>query len=155
MDSSFCWVDVWEFERLLVRMEKAASNAHARSALPALAERMLELYQGPFLNGESEPWALSPRERLRIKFQRHIVMLGRALERAAAWDEAAEIYQRALEIDPLIEDFHRHLMLCRQQSGRIAEALDAYRHCRDILSITLGVQPSAETQAIYRSLSRA
>jgi len=46
------------------------------------------------------------------------------------------------------------LMLCRRRSGRTAEALDGYRRCRDILSITLGVQPSAETQAIYRSLLR-
>ncbi|MGH8718109.1 MAG: bacterial transcriptional activator domain-containing protein, partial [Burkholderiales bacterium] len=38
------------------------------------------------------------------------------------------------------------------QSGRNAEALDVYRRCREILSITLGVQPSAGTQAVYRSL---
>lgn len=148
-----CWVDVWEFERMLARLEAAVRNVEAKSALTILAERILDLYHGPFLNGESEPWMLAPRERLRLKFQRHIVTLGRALECTTAWDQAAQIYQRALELDPLIEEFHRRLMFCRERSGRIAEAHDAYRRCRDILSITLGVQPCAETLAVYRSLS--
>jgi LuxR family transcriptional regulator, maltose regulon positive regulatory protein len=154
LNPGVCWVDVWEFERLLARVEKSLPDTRANTVSAALTERMLALYQGPFLNGASEPWMLAPRERLHIKFHRHIGMLGQALERASAWDQAAQTYQRALEFDPLIEEFHRHLMLCRQQSGRIAEALDAYRRCRDILSITLGLQPSAETQAVYRSLSR-
>jgi DNA-binding SARP family transcriptional activator len=37
-------------------------------------------------------------------------------------------------------------------TDRTAEALDAYRRCRDILSVTLGVEPSAKTQALYRIL---
>ncbi|MBC7944792.1 MAG: hypothetical protein H7X91_05940, partial [Burkholderiales bacterium] len=35
-----CWVDVWAFESLLVRMEKAVSDAHAKAALAVLAARM-------------------------------------------------------------------------------------------------------------------
>ena len=36
--------------------------------------------------------------------------------------------------------------------GRTAEALQAYRRCRELLSITLGVEPSPATQALYRML---
>lgn len=152
LNPSVCWVDVWEFERLLARLKKPALDARANPASASLTERMLELYQGPFLNGASEAWMLSRRERLRVKFQRHACTAGEWLERASRFDEAGEIYQRALELDPLAEEFYRGLMICRKQSGRIAEALSIYRRCRDILSITLGVQPCAETQGVYRSL---
>ncbi|MGH8729983.1 MAG: AfsR/SARP family transcriptional regulator, partial [Burkholderiales bacterium] len=75
LNPSVCWVDVWEFERLLARVEKSLLDARANTVSAALTERMLELYQGPFLNGASEPWMLAPRERLHMKFHRHICML--------------------------------------------------------------------------------
>jgi DNA-binding SARP family transcriptional activator len=155
LDPHICWVDASALERVFKQLETAVRDFRGEAPLvEALVERMLELYRGPFLNGESEPWMLAARERLRIKFHRHGSMAGQWLERVGRFDQAAEIYQRALELDPLAEEFSRGLMLCRKQSGRNAEALDVYRRCREILSITLGVQPSAGTQAVYRSLLR-
>ena len=39
--------------------------------------------------------------------------------------------------------------------GDHAEALRIYRRCRELLSIVLGVQPTAETEAIYEGLKQA
>jgi DNA-binding SARP family transcriptional activator len=92
------------------------------------------------------------RERLRSKFLRTILVLAQSLERHEQWDDAIMLYRRASETDPLAEEFQRRLMLCYRAQGRIAEALDVYRRCRDLLSIALGVEPAAATQALYRSL---
>lgn len=43
-------------------------------------------------------------------------------------------------------------MLTYQRLGQPSEALEAYRRCRHLLSVVLGVHPAAETEAIYRSL---
>lgn len=57
-------------------------------------------------------------------------------------------------MDNLAEEFYRRLMVCRREQGRIADAMSVYRRCRENLSITLGVVPSADTVAICNSLRR-
>nr|WP_241021930.1 bacterial transcriptional activator domain-containing protein [Burkholderia sp. Ac-20353] len=147
-------VDAWTFERLAGQAETLARSAIRQEPGPALAlaSRMLELYHGHFLSDEQAPWAIAYRERLRSKFQRAGTHLALGLEEAQRFNDAADLYRRGLELDALAEEFHRGLMRCLASLGRVAEALDAYRHCRDIFSVTLGIEPSAETKAIYRAL---
>ena len=38
-------------------------------------------------------------------------------------------------------------------TGDQAEALNAFRRCRELLSIVLGVKPSAETDHLYREIA--
>jgi ATP/maltotriose-dependent transcriptional regulator MalT/DNA-binding SARP family transcriptional activator len=151
LDARQAWVDAWAFERLCGKVEQGRASA---DELPALAQRINRLYLGHFLSGEEAPWAIAARERLRSKFLRAVTTLGRALEGAAHWDDLSALYRRAIALDPLAEEFHCGLMASLRAQGRLAEALDAYRHCRDILSITLGVEPSPATQALYRSLKQ-
>jgi DNA-binding SARP family transcriptional activator len=37
--------------------------------------------------------------------------------------------------------------------GDRAEALNAFRRCRELLSIVLGVKPSAETEHLHREIA--
>ena len=113
-----------------------------------MAQRLLRLYLGPFLAGEEAASTIGARERLRCKFLRAVAALAEALECESLWDEAIAPYRRAIELDPLSEQFHRGLMQGYRAQGRVAEALDSYRHCRELLSITLGIEPSAKTQAV-------
>ena len=69
----------------------------------------------------------------------------------ARWSEAIAIYERGLEQDNLAEEFYRGVMRCHLAQGDAAAALRAYRRCRELLSIVLGVQPSPQTQALYQS----
>ncbi|MGU7784629.1 BTAD domain-containing putative transcriptional regulator [Burkholderia sp. PU8-34] len=153
-DAQLIWVDAWAFERLVGQAETLARSVIGQDPGPAqaLASRMLELYGGHFLSEEQAPWAIAHRERLRSKFLRAGSHLALALEEAQRFSEAADLYRRGLELDALAEEFHRGLMRCLAALGRVAEAVDAYRRCRDILSVTLGVEPSAETKAVYRAL---
>ena len=38
-------------------------------------------------------------------------------------------------------------------TGDQAEALNAFRRCRELLSIVLGIKPSAETDQLYREIA--
>jgi DNA-binding SARP family transcriptional activator len=81
-----------------------------------------------------------------------VLRLGEHWERHDEWHRAEELYQRAIELDALAESFYRRQMICLRAQGRRAEALDVFRRCRQILSITLGVPPGADTEAVYREL---
>jgi DNA-binding SARP family transcriptional activator len=154
IDPSHLWVDFRAFELTCSSVEQATGAAAARPPANELAARLLRYYAGHFLPGEDAQWLLSMRERLRSKLLRTLSTLGERLEQQLDWDDAILLYRRAIEVDPLVEEFHRRLMLCYRAQERIAEALDAYRRCRDLISITLGVGPSPATEAVYRSLKR-
>jgi two-component SAPR family response regulator len=155
LDRTKCWVDVWAFDELVGRVERAAHQPDdAVQADPAeTARELLRLYAGHFIEKESQdPWAVAARDRLRAKFVRAVSMLGTRLEERRAWDQAATLYARALELDNLAEGLYRRLMLAYRELGENAEALQVYRRCRDMLSIVLSVAPSAETEAVRATL---
>jgi DNA-binding SARP family transcriptional activator len=147
-----CWLDVRAFEQ-------AARDADADPAaeeLARLGRAVLEAYPGHFLAAEEDaPWAVEPRDRLRSKLVRTVLGLGERLQAAGRWTEAVALYDRALELDNLAEGLYRGLMICQRALGQTAAALQAYRRCRELLSVVLGVAPSAETEAVRRSLDAA
>ena len=157
LDGQRCWVDVWAFEDLLVRVERAAHAAAPDSvALAELARELLRLYPGHFLEQETqEAWAVSARDRLKAKFVRAVSVLGAGLEQCSEWQQAAALYARALELDNLAESLYRRLMICYRELGETAEALQVYRRCRDMLSIVLGAAPSADTESVRATLREA
>jgi DNA-binding response OmpR family regulator len=155
LDRAKCWVDVWAFDELVGRVERAAHHPDdALQADPAETTRdLLRLYAGHFIEKESqEPWAVAARDRLRAKFVRAVGTLGARLEERRAWDQAATLYARALELDNLAEGLYRRLMIAYRELGENAEAVQVYRRCRDMLSIVLSIAPSAETEAVRATL---
>jgi len=159
LDPRYCWVDVWSLERLLGKMRRIRSrDTTGRDAyqLDQLMQRILGLYQDHFLaSEEATAWSVSIRERLRSKFIYSLLDIGGYWETNGFWDKAIQCYQKGLEVDDLIEVFYQRLMLCSLQTHRISEGMAAYRRCRQILSVVLGLQPAPETELIYRSLRKA
>ena len=150
-DARKCWIDVWEFEDVLERIERAISKSPDTSDAdyPPLANELLGVYAGHFLEHEAqEAWAVAYRDKLRAKFARAVITLASRLEQHRKWDQAAALYSRALELDNLAESIYRRLMICHRELGETAEALRAYRRCRDLLSVVFSIKPSAETEAI-------
>lgn len=149
LQPTMCWVDAWAFERL---------QSHVQQGIfaPGLgAEKVLNLYHGHFLSGDTDlPWTAARRESLRSRFLRQVAAIGQALESSQRPAAAVNLYQRALELDPLAEPLYRRLMICHQSTGHVAEALNVYRRCREMLSIVLGTRPSVETNAVYLSLKQ-
>jgi DNA-binding SARP family transcriptional activator len=157
LNAQIVWVDVWAFERVLGKAE-TGDKAHTDDSIltrSKTAAAAFRLYQGHFLGQEEErPWMFAMREKLRSKWSRHLLVLGRRWEAGGEWDKATELYQRGLELDTLAEELYRRLMTIYQRRGQYASALEVYRRCRQMLSVVLGVKPSAETEALCQSVRK-
>jgi len=141
LESHCVWVDAFAFERMA---------DHGADPL-----RMETLYQGQFLPEEREAsWVLSPRERLRGKFVRHVSVEGHRLEQVCQFRTAAQLYQRGIDADDLAEGLYQGLMRCYAHLKCNAEGMAVYRRLRQILSVTLGISPSADSETLFRALQR-
>jgi LuxR family transcriptional regulator, maltose regulon positive regulatory protein len=155
LDPRRCWVDVWALERDAAAVERS-SRAARPDALADAAARLVALYRGPFLNDDAEqPWVLSARERLRSKFVRAVISAATALAQAGRRDEAVQCLEKGLEVDPLAEECYRRLMQAHVADGHQAEALAVYHRCRQMLAAHLGLEPSADIEAMRRRIQPA
>jgi predicted ATPase/DNA-binding SARP family transcriptional activator len=158
--ASDVWVDVSTFTRLcetvpLNLSATAPIDPHSVSRL----EQALQLVRGTFLEGFSLPgspafeeWALLQGEHLR-----RAVLLARG--RLADYYEEGEDYERALlharhavELEPWEEQAQRRLMRLLVLAGQRGAALAQYQACCRTLTEELGVEPQAETTALYRQI---
>ena len=140
VNPALCWIDVWEFEK------------HLATGLP-MDVAGVDLYGGAFLaEDQGEPWSVAARERLRGRFIDALSSFGAALESGGNIADAVRCYLRGIEADPVVETFHLGLMRCYERSGRVTEAISAYRRMRQVLSVVLGIQPSATSHGLYRRL---
>jgi len=159
LDTRYCWVDAWDFERTLDKAQGILSKditGKDASRLEVLSTRSQSLYRDHFLAREAmTSWSVSLRERLRSKFLHHLLDVGHYWEVHGSWDKAMQCYQRGIEVDNLIEDFYQRLMACCLETQRISEGMAVYQRCRRILSTLLGLQPVPETEALHHSLNGA
>lgn len=159
LDAGHCWVDVWDFERLLGMLQRIHNKDTAGKqvfVLQQLMHRVLGLYKDHFLiSDEVMSWSVSLRERLRSKFIHNLLGIGHYWEKNGLWEDAIHCYQKGLEVDDLVEVFYQRLMASCLETGRISEGMAIYRRCRQVLSVVLGLQPEPETELLYRLLKNA
>lgn len=142
LDRTLCDVDAWRFEALL-----------EGDPAPEAWNRALPLYAGVLLpEDEGEPWCVAARERLRGKFIHALAARGRQLESTGDPEDAARLFQRGIDADPVVDTFHTGLMRCYRRMGRHAEAISAYRRLRQTLSVVLGVAPPPEAERLFRDI---
>ncbi len=154
LNSKVCWVDVWEFERLV---SEVRTELHARQPdidhLLELHHRIDALYQGAFLGLEEDTAAYLPlRARLRARYLQHIEGLARELGRVGHCEWVVQAYERAVQVDSCAEHFYRQLMVCHAALGRRSTALQRYRECRDALRQFMDIEPADETDTLFRAL---
>jgi LuxR family transcriptional regulator, maltose regulon positive regulatory protein len=152
LNAATCWVDAWALQACLVELDDPAAEGNAPRML-ALADRALGLYGGPYLaGGDDLPQVLAARARIDARFTRTLTRVGTRLEAAGHAVDAVRVYARVLEVQPLAEHTCRVQMACLLRLGQRAEAYDAYRRCRQQLSVLLGLRPSPETEALALSI---
>jgi DNA-binding SARP family transcriptional activator len=158
-DPGVTWVDTWALDHVCGRIESMLAGGPAGQQaddgeLAKRREQLLSLYRGHFF-GEAElpSWALPLRDRLRARFIRAVDALGQRLEHAGRPEQAIALYRAALEQDNLAEELYQRLIACHLARGERAQALNAYRRCRELLSIVLGVPPSARTEALVSGMT--
>lgn len=120
----------------------------------------VSLYRGDFLEGfyvknalEFEEWALGQREYLRELMLQALQRLTEQSARLEADPAAAlEYCRRWLGLEPWQEAAHRQMMLLLARSGQRDAALAQYETCRQVLAEEFGVEPTAETVALYERI---
>jgi DNA-binding SARP family transcriptional activator/predicted ATPase/predicted negative regulator of RcsB-dependent stress response len=153
-------LDVAAFVGLL---EACTTHHHRRPercrSCAARLEQALALYRGDFLAqpaiGDSAPfeeWVLLKREWLHQQALDALTQLARYYDLRGAYAQARRVVVRQIELDPWREEAHRHLMDLLARSGQRSAALAQYRTCHRILVRELGVEPSAETTALYEQI---
>ena len=151
-----CWVDVWAFERGISQLATpttAGGKELTGVELDTLQEQVLRSYSGPFLIDEAEmTWMLGMRERLRNRFHRAVALLGDHRERTQDWRGAANLYQRALEVDDRSEEIYRRLLTLQVRLGRGVEGLSTYERCRGMIAEAYGGKPSHAIEALRAQL---
>jgi predicted ATPase/DNA-binding SARP family transcriptional activator len=156
-------LDILSFTALL---ESCATHPHrhpetcrscARRHVAAVA-----LYRGDFLDhfllGDSaafEEWAALKRERLCQQMLDALACLTTFYERRGAFQDAQRTAWRRGELDPWGDEAAQQLMRVLWLSGQRSAALAHYARYRRILHQELGVEPSAETTALYERIYNA
>lgn len=146
LDPTAVRVDVCEFEALVA------------AGTPEALDPATRLYGGDFLEGfqldeeKFDQWVIAERDRLhRVALRAHS-QLAELLARADALDQAVDVAQQSLRLDPLQEPMHRTLMRLYIRSGDLANALQQYDACARVLRRELNVEPDAETKALQQEV---
>ena len=103
LNRSMVWVDAFA-------LEAEADENYDPPPPVEQVRRLLQLYRGPLLAGESEPWTLAPRERLRGAFLRRVAQLSDLLQASHQYEALIDLNHRALDVEPLAEEVYRRLM---------------------------------------------
>jgi predicted ATPase/DNA-binding SARP family transcriptional activator len=152
------WLDVELFEGLVGGA--SAGAASARADIERLQEAVA-LYRGDFLEGfyvrqapAFEQWALAQRARLRESALQALYTLAAYYTGQGEAGRAAGINYttRLLALEPWREEAHRQLMLLLAHAGQRGAAVAQYRTCCQVLAEGLGVEPAAETVALYEQV---
>lgn len=113
----------------------------------------VELGRGLFLDDLNGEWIEPERERLRQALLSALLALAELHVQRGEKDSAIKVCQRALAVDPYIEEAHRLAMRVYARQGDRAAISRQYQACRRAVETGLGMSLSPETEALYRELT--
>ncbi|MEY9932100.1 DNA-binding SARP family transcriptional activator [Catenulispora sp. GP43] len=145
-------LDVVVAERVAARARAGRADRDLTGAVAAFDEALACWRPGSALGGLPGPFAAEHRARvadlrLRLLVERAEVLM--ELGRPAAVAEQLQDHVRA---NPYHERLRGLLMSALHHSGQTADALAHYRELRKLLADDLGIDPSAESQALHASI---
>ncbi|HSJ86719.1 MAG TPA: BTAD domain-containing putative transcriptional regulator, partial [Anaerolineales bacterium] len=112
----------------------------------------LSLYQGELLPGFYDDWVVLERERLQTLFESKMEQLVEKLVESERWAAVQEQCERWLALGFVSESAYRALMLSYNARGDMAKVSAIYQRCVEDLRDHFGVEPSAETHALFNGL---
>lgn len=132
------WLDVSQLERPDLDLPALISN--------------LSAYQGELLPGFYEDWIALERERIQAVFEARMEQLLEQLIVAERWIAVQEWSERWLSFGNTPEAAYRSLMLAAGARGDTTKITAIYQRCATELLEHLGIEPNAETRALYDGL---
>ncbi|AGL17010.1 BTAD domain-containing putative transcriptional regulator [Actinoplanes sp. N902-109] len=148
------WLDVDEFDRHL-RLARCLELAGRSERAIREYEVADGLYRGDFLaDNPYEEWCVLLRDRLRLAHVDALDHLSGLSFEVGRYAAAATLCSRIIEYDPCRETAHRRLMHCHSRQGQPHLALLQHQACVSALRSDLDMDPSPETQDLYRRIRR-
>jgi LuxR family maltose regulon positive regulatory protein len=140
------WYDVEEFEKLL-EVAPGSDESRAKALRQAIA-----LYQGEYMEGFYSDWCLPKRRSLEEQYLGALSELAHWCMDEGSYDQALELCEKALQKDNYYEEIYRLMMKCYSLLGQPARVSQVYQRCATVLGEELGIEPAAETVALYQEL---
>jgi DNA-binding SARP family transcriptional activator len=144
-------IDVEDATRFVEEAE-AEWRAGNRDRALAAAATAANLARRPLLPAEHGLWVERRRDELRAILLRALDVLVDGLAGGQFDHDAVRYASEALALDPYRESSYVRLMRLHMIRGNRAEALRVYERCRRLLADDLGVEPSPQTDAVYREV---
>mgnify|MGYP002622239329 FL=1 len=141
--------DVWAFE------------ACTPSDDPADAERALQLYAGPFLDGPTigaetfQHWVAIQQARLEGQLEKTVIDAAHRCNEDGSDERAAAMLERLLQISPMCHEATLLLLETDARNGRVADALRKYERYARHLKLEFDLNPPPEVQDAYETLRSA
>jgi DNA-binding SARP family transcriptional activator len=108
-------------------------------------EQLFKLYRGDFLPClRYEGWTEIQREKLRENYLSLIEILSDKLYYNQKYRDTVNYLHRGIQYDPYRENFYLLYIKALVKLGRIAEAINSYKKCEQILKDELDVLPGQE-----------
>lgn len=143
-----CWIDVEAFERALQTARSHETDGQWADAVEVL-QTAVELYDGGYLPEDRyDDWAQEPRRRLHDQYVSALSRLATGLSRLGRPQEAVSWAEQAFDLEPRRESLCAQLMGLYRQTTQTMEALTVYETHREVLKTDLGIEPSAEIDAL-------
>jgi len=117
--------------------------------MAAVLESAAESYRGSLLEPNYDDWVVFERDRLANLY---LAVLDQLVQYHGQRRDAAKVAtyaEKALVLEPLREDLHRHVMVAYQRAGRPDLASRQFELCRLALLQELGADPMPETIALH------
>ena len=146
--------DVEEFDE---RYERGRLLEKSGQPLQAIGEyeKALELYRDEYLTEDLyEDWTMIERERLASSYVDMLNRVSHYYAENGQLQRSIQVCYQLLEKDPLHEGSYQLLMRCYARLGLRTRALHQYQLCEQILKRQYGMEPSPDTQDLYKSLVR-
>ncbi len=145
LDAAHFQVDVDEFDAALSQARAARDETQARHWY----ERAVALYQDEYLDNLYYDWLLPERRRLNQAAFAALRALAKLYAQANQFENALALTQRALKLDPLLEELHCDLMRYYAALGNRPAVVRQYQLLTQQLCDELGLVPTPATQEYY------
>ena len=142
------WLDVNTFERTYANVRDISGYSLSASQMQGV-ESALELYRGDLLATWYHDWCSYERDHLRLVYLAMLDQLMCCCEAQELYAKGLGLGQIVLRYDPARECTHRQLMRLHYLAGDRTSAIRQYERCTSVMAQEFGVQPSADTVALY------
>jgi two-component SAPR family response regulator len=143
--------DVGDFQAAIERAMTITDDVEEENLLT----QAIDFYKAPFLQTVEMQWAQTRRDQLQQLYAQALISMGRLKKRQGDFLSSLGFFIRSLRETPQREDIHREVMNLYLKLNMPNDAREQYQQLVAVLHDTLGINPSRETQELYKLIETA